>query len=234
MKQSAPTNPSFTTAVILLLVIIFVSLSLIIIFQTDPPEKLLLQSKVWKDISRSTTTSLWNPSDGSTAKHVSDQTISNGFEISLQPTKSSTREAFYNDGVIIKDVFKLTVEVNTPTDCNNGLVFRGNELGEYYLFLISSCANTYTVEILQRESNEDLPREALILNTTIPESIGKPHKMTVIGKEGNYYFYINNVFVNQINDTRLYGNHVGVEVLKCNETKENIVFKFENFTLESP
>ena len=110
--------------------------------------------------------SVWIASDGFSANHVSIISSRNGVDVILQPTELATREAFYYDELITKTNFKLSVEVNTPTACHNGLVFRGNENGEYYLFLVSS-ESTYMVEILRRDSGIDLPREAIIPNTPV-------------------------------------------------------------------
>lgn len=122
----------------------------------------------------------------------------------------NTREAYFAKKLIAKHAFKLSVEVNTPKDCHNGLVFRGNAQGEYYLFLVSEPS--YTVEILQREVNNDLPREAIIPNTNIPEFIGKPRTLMVLGDGERYFFYINDILVNNMSDSRLNGNCVGIEV----------------------
>ena len=232
--KNIPDNPSLAVGLILFFMIVFASFVPVIIIQMNRPERLLPRSNTWKIIAQSTEKSLWEASDSSSVEHVSVQPTGSGFKVMLQPTKLSTREAFFNEGLLTKNTFKLSVDVKTPSDCHNGLVFRGNASGEYYLFLVSSCANTYTVEILQRESDHDLPREALILNTAIPESIGKPNTLTVLGKGETYYFYINDTFVDQISDSRLSGNHVGVEVLKCDGSSEDIVFDFNNFVLASP
>jgi hypothetical protein len=90
------------------------------------------------------------------------------------------------------------------------------------------------VEILQRESDRDLPREAIIPNTKISDKIGQPRNLTVIGSGEYYYFYINGSYVDYVRDSRLNGNRVGVEVLKCNGTNDEIVFDFNNFVLTSP
>lgn len=233
-NENIQDNPSFVVGIILFFIIVFASFVPVIIIQMNRPERLLPRTKTWNILAKSTENSFWEASDSFSAEHVSVQPTSSGFKVMLQPTELATREAFFNEGLIRKSTFKLSVAVNTPSDCHNGLVFRGNASGEYYLFLVSSCANTYTVEILQREFDHDLPREALILNTAIPDSIGKPHTLTVLGKGETYYFYINETYIDQISDSRLNGNHVGVEVLKCDGSSEDIVFDFNNFELASP
>jgi hypothetical protein len=90
------------------------------------------------------------------------------------------------------------------------LIFRGNAQGEYYLFLVSQTS--YTVEILRRKDNVDLPREAIILNTPIPNGVGKPQVIAVAGSGTSYSFYINNILVNSMSDSRLNGDRTGVEV----------------------
>jgi hypothetical protein len=233
-NKNIPDNPSFVVAAILLLIIIFVSSVPVMIKQMDRPERLLPRTKAWDIIAKSTDQSVWEASDGFSVEHVSAQRTNAGFRVILHPTELATREAFFNEGLITKNTFKLSVEVNTPPACHNGLVFRGNAQGEYYLFLVSSCANTYTVEILRRESGQDLPREALIPNTPVSDSIGQPRTLTVIGRGEAYYFYINGIYVNEISDSRLNGSHVGVEVLKCDGSSEDIGFDFNNFVLASP
>ena len=208
-NKTETNNLSFTLGVILFFVIIVMSSTPVVIEQMYRPERFLSRTTAWHVTVKSTGDSVWEASDGSSAQHVIFKPTSTGFNITLQPTETQTREAYFHEGLITRDTFKLSVEVNTPTACHNGLVFRGNAEGEYYLFLVSE--SSYTVEILKRESNNDLPREAIILNTTVSNSIGRPRTLTVIGKKESYYFYINGEYVNQISDSRLYGNRVGVE-----------------------
>jgi hypothetical protein len=233
-SKNVPNNPSFALGIILFFIVIFVSSAPVVIEQMYRPERFLSRTKTWHTIANSTGQSVWEASDGFAVEHVSVQPTNDGFKVMLQPTELSTREAFFNEGLITKNPFKLSVDVNTPPACHNGLVFRGNASGEYYLFLVSSCSNTYTVEILRRESGHDLPREALIPNTAVSDSIGQPRTLTVIGKGETYYFYINGTYVNQISDSRLNGSHVGVEVLKCDGSNEDVVFDFNNFILAAP
>lgn len=152
----------------------------------------------------------WEPSDGFTADHVNYRSTRAGMEVILAPTEATTREAYFNKATIATDTFRLSTEVDTPNGCHDGLVFRGNAQGEYYLFLVDAIS--YTVEILTRKANSDLPREAIIPNTPLPQSVGRPHILTVLGDGQSYSFYINNVFVNSIKDSRLSGDRVGVEV----------------------
>ncbi len=233
-SENVPDNPSFALGVILFFIVIFVSSAPVLLEQMYRPERLLPRTKMWHIIAKSTDKSVWGASDGFSANHVNVKPSNNGFEVLLQPTEQATREAYFNEGLITKDTFKLSVEVNTPPACYDGLVFRGNAQGEYYLFLVGSCANTYTVEILRRETGHDLPRDALIPNTTVSASIGQPRTLTVIGKGETYYFYINGTYVNQITDSRLNGNHVGVEMLKCSGSSEEVMFDFKDFMLAAP
>jgi hypothetical protein len=192
------------------LVIALLMFGAVILEQMTRPEKLLARTGSWQIVTKSTSSSDWSASDGASADYVDIQPTSIGFQVILQSTESATREAYFNDGVIPKDTFLLSADVNTPAACHNGLVFRGNAEGEYYLFLVSS-ESSYTVEILQREAGQDLPREAIILNTKIPDSIGQTRSLAVIGRGASYYFYINGVYVNQMHDARLHGNRTGVE-----------------------
>lgn len=233
-NQDIRDRPSFVLGVILLFVIIFLSFVPVIIQQMNRPERLLPRAEAWPTITKSTAKSVWETSDGFSVEHVNVSPTAGGFKVILQPAELSTREAYFNEGLITKSTFKLSVDVNTPSDCYDGLVFRGNVIGEYYLFLVSECANTYTVEILRRESGHDLPREAIIPNTPVPEAIGKPRNLTVLGRGETYYFYINGIYVDQITDSRLNGNRVGVEVLKCGGSNEELVFDFNNFVLAEP
>jgi hypothetical protein len=208
-NKNEQNNPSLAIGIILFFVVIFISSAPVLIEQMYRPERLLPRTNTWHVTAKSTGSSVWEASDGLSAQHVKFKQTSTGFNVILQPTETQTREAYFHEGLITKDTFKLSVEVNTPTACHNGLVFRGNADGEYYLFLVSE--SSYTVEILQRESGYDLPREAIIPNTTVSSSIGRPRLLTVIGRQESYYFYINDAYVNQISDSRLNGNRVGVE-----------------------
>lgn len=201
---------SFIVGVLLLFIIVSLSLVPAIVQKMNRPEELLPRANRWHIIAQGTERSIWSDSDGFSAEHVGIAPTSNGLDIVLRPTELTTREAFYNDGTITKTTFKLSVEVNTPTACHNGLVFRGNTNGEYYLFLVSS-ESTYTVEILRRASGIDLPREAILPNTSVSSAVGQPRNLAVIGKGDIYYFYINGAYVNQITDSRLNGNRVGLE-----------------------
>ncbi len=218
MKQSqtSKTNspPSFVGSLFLFLLVILISSTPVAIEQMKKRErlalKLLSRSGTWQVIHTSTNESQWESSDGSTAKHVSYRKTSSGVEVVLEPTELMTREAYFNKEAITTNVFRLSTEVDTPIGCHNGLVFRGNAQGEYYLFLVSPVS--YTVEILQRGDNADLPREAIIPNTNLPESVGQPHTITVIADGESYFFYINNVFVNRVSASQLNGNRTGVEI----------------------
>lgn len=218
MKQpetSKPnSHPSFVGSLFLFLLVIFISSTPVVIEQMNKPERrisrLLSRSGRWQVTHTSTSRSQWEPSDGSVAGYVSYRQTSNGVEVVLAPTELMTREAYFNREAIAPDAFRLSTEVDTPTGCHNGLVFRGNAQGEYYLFLVSQAS--YTVEILQRKDNVDLPREAIIPNTSLPKFVTEPHSLTVLSDGRSYFFYINNVFVESMSDSRLHGNRTGVEV----------------------
>jgi hypothetical protein len=212
MKQPETNNadlaPSFITGLFLLLVVILFSAAPVVIEQMKKPErlafKLLSRSGTWQVIHASTKESHWEASDGGTTEPVHYRTTDEGVEFVFERT--GNREAYFVKEAITPDTFKLSVEVNA----SNGLVFRGNDQGEYYLFLVSPT--TYTVEILQRANNVDLPREAIIPNTHLPKFVGEPHTLTVIADGQTYFFYVNNVFVNQMSDSRLNGNRTAIEV----------------------
>ncbi|HET9910707.1 MAG TPA: hypothetical protein VFQ13_02395 [Anaerolineales bacterium] len=218
MNQPETSKPdsssSFIISFFLLLMVILVSAAPVVIEQMNRPErlafKLLSRSGRWQVLHASTGKSQWEASDGSTAEHVRYRQTTSGIQVVLEPTELMTREAYFNKEAITADVFRLSTEVDTPAGCHNGLVFRGNAQGEYYLFLVSPVS--YTVEILRRQDNSDLPREAIIPNTPLPKFIGEPHTITVIADGQSYLFYINNVFVNRMNDSRLNGNRTGIEV----------------------
>jgi len=232
-NKNVPDTPSFAVGVGLLFLIIFLCSAPVIVQQMYRPEKLLPHTNSWAITTRSTDKSVWEASDGMSADYVNTQKAAHGVGVIVQSTELIIREAFYNDGLITKDPFKLSADVTIPISCDSGLVFRGNAQGEYYLFMVSQCANTYTVEILQRDLGYDLPREAIIPNTKISDTLGAPHTLTVIGNGTTYYFYINDVYVNQITDSRLNGNRVGVEILKCAGPSAEITFEFNNFVLSS-
>ncbi len=213
-KIKSSSLPSLAGGFFLFLLVTFISSAPVIVEQWNKPErlalKLLSRSGTWPVIHTSTSKSAWEPSDGLTAEQVSIKPTSSGLEVILEPTEASTREAYFSREATTTGTFKLSTEVHTPEGCHNGLVFRGNAQGEYYLFLISPVS--YTVEILQRQANADLPREALIPNLPIPKSIGQPRTLTVLGAGPSYFFYINNVFVDHVSDSRLNGNRTGIEV----------------------
>jgi hypothetical protein len=218
MKQSKTSQPdssfSFIRSLLLFLLIIFISSTPVVIEQMNKPErrlpKLFARSGRWQVIHTSKRQSQWEASDGSVAEYVSYRPTDNGVEVVLAPTELTTREAYFNGEAVITGAFRLSTEVHTPTGCHNGLVFRGNAEGEYYLFLVSETS--YTVEILQRTDNADLPREAIILNTPFPELVTEPHRLTVLSDGHSYFFYINDIYVNSMSDSRLNGNRTGIEV----------------------
>lgn len=187
-------------------------------FEADSPEQL----------------EYWRPTDGTLSEKVSGPMSKDGrFQVSVAPTESdSVREAFYNEFVLAPKNFLLSVELINPAGCKTGLVFRGNIKGEYYLFLVGS--RSYTVEILQRDAESDLPREAIILNTDIPERIGQPHKLSVLADDKKYYFYVNNYFVDEMHDSRLSGERAGIEVMVCHDFDMESNFVLDNFTIKTP
>jgi hypothetical protein len=214
-KSDSSTSLSFIRSFFLFTAILLLSSAPVLIEQANNPKRiasnLLSHIRTWQVANTSKgNENEWETSDGFTAKHVSSKSISGGIEITLGATQAATREAFFSEEAITTGVFKLTTEVNTPKDCHNGLVFRGNAQGEYYLFLVS--ASSYTVEILRRDFSNDLPREAIIPNEPIPKIIGEPRTISVLSDGRHYLFYINDALVNGMDDSRLKGNRIGVEV----------------------
>src|SRR5215213_854625 len=209
-SKNTPNNPSLLLGLVLFFVVAFISSAPVVIEQMYRPERLLWRTNSWHILTKSTSKSILKASDNFSANYIDIKPTTSGFKVIIQPTELATREAYFNEALIASDTFKLSAEVNTPTACHNGLVFRGNAEGEYYLFLVSS-ESSYTVEILQRDLNQDLPREAIIPNTTVSTSVGQPRTLAIIGKGQSYYFYINGIYVNQMSDSRLNGNRIGVE-----------------------
>jgi hypothetical protein len=196
-----------------ILAAVFSMFAPLIIPQIGKPENianwLLFRAKTWPTLQPNAHT-VWEASDGTTVGYVTHQPTDRGIRITLEPTQTNTREAYFASGVLEKHAFTLQAEVSTPAGCHNGLVFRGNAQGEYYVFLVSE--SSYTVEILRREANADLPREALIPNTDVSEAVGKPQRLMVVGQAEQYFFYINDLLVNHLSDSRLNGKLSGVEV----------------------
>jgi hypothetical protein len=214
-KNDSDLSLSFTGSLFLFLAIIFISSAPVMIEQMDKSKRaasnLLARAGTWQIVNTSTdNTAEWESSDESSAEHVRSRSMNGGLEITLGVTQASTREAYFNKEAATTGIFKLRTEMSIPKDCHMGLVFRGDAQGEYYLFLVS--ASSYTVEILRRSSSNDLPREAIVENTTIPQVIGEPQTLTVLSDGRRYFFYINEAFVNSMSDTRLNGNRIGVEV----------------------
>lgn len=176
----------------------------------------------------------WKPSDGSIDEGIKKMLTSGGrFEITVAPTlKSIMRDGFYNERAYASGNFMLQMKTNLPLSCDAGLIFRGNEQGEYYLFLIGN--NSYTVEILRRNKDGDLPREAIILNTPFPQGIGEPDTLSVVAQNDSYYFYVNHVFVDKMSDDRLHGDQTGIELMVCQGMASESVFKIDDFTLRRP
>lgn len=233
-NQNLSNRSSLLVGLALFFVIIFIGSIPVIDPQFFQYKKRLPHASLWPITARSTTESMWKSSDGMTVEYVNFKTTASGLDVTLQPTELITREGFYLEGLTTKDPFKISTNVELPISCHSGVVFRGNAQGEYYLFMVSPCAHKYTVEILQRESGHDLPRLAIIPNTKFPDTVGDPHTLTVVGNGTTYYFYINGVYVDQMVDSRLNGNRVGVEILKCAGSSDEITFGFNDFALSSP
>jgi hypothetical protein len=237
MKQQNQ-NPSGHSSLIvglaLFFIIIFIGSIPVIAPQIFRYEKLVPRASVWPITARSTRESIWKSSDGTTANYVNINNTASGLNVTVHPTELIIREGFLIEDLITKDTFKISTNVEIPISCHSGVAFRGNAQGEYYLFMVSPCGKTYTVEILQRESGHDLPREAIIPNTNYPDTVGQPLTLTVVGNGASYYFYINGVYVDQMFDSRLNGNRVGVEILKCAGPSDEITFGFSDLVLSSP
>jgi hypothetical protein len=186
------------------------------------------------DDDQSVQLSQWKPTDGEISGFIRNITVTNGhLEISFAPTQETVqRDAFVNEKALAQGDFLLTAEINAPLSCHTGLVFRDNAMGEYYAFLVGN--DSFTVEILRRNSAGDLPREAIIPNTAIPENVGVPHKISVLASLGHYSFYINNIFVGQMRDSRLDGDRNGIEVFVCQNVAKESIFTIDNFTLKMP
>jgi hypothetical protein len=176
----------------------------------------------------------WAATDGTTDERVNFlPPTDDRLEISVGPTgEPGVREAFFNTAAPAPDLFWLTMDVHTPFSCYTGLVFRGNSTGEYYLFLTAN--DHYTVEILRRNADGDLPRQAIIPNTRFPASIHQPESLGVLGVNHSYYFFVNHIFLDWMHDSRLHGERTGLEIIVCQNVATQSVFQFDNFTLRAP
>lgn len=204
-------------------------------------EKLLSNADEWPIILRDfygnaspSQFAYWKPTDGTTADSVNLSLLTNGrFEISVAPTQNTiVREAFFNEHAFAPRNFLLTAGVSLPDACDTGLIFRGDTLGEYYSFLVGN--DHYTVEDFPRNPEGDLPRQAIIPNKPIPESIGRPSALGVLANDNHYYFYINHDFVDSMSDSRLHGERTGIEILVCQNIPTESIFQYDNFTVRTP
>ncbi|MEW5939073.1 MAG: hypothetical protein AB1750_05390 [Chloroflexota bacterium] len=200
---------SYAVSLILYAIVIVVSAAPVLLEQVCRPERSLFCANAWGRITKNSEAASWSASDGSSPEHVSVAPTEDGLSVTIQPTESPTREAFFSESLIPGSAFALSTEIRMLCGYMSGLAFRGNSQGEYYLFLVSS--STYTVEILERKSGQDRPREAIIPNTKVSRDIGWPRHLAVVGKGRTYYFYVNGVYVDTMSDSRLYGDRVGVE-----------------------
>lgn len=198
----------FLRSLLLFLAIVVISAAIVLVERKNLGQRPI--TVPWKTIDSDMAVNQWSASDGTSAEVITLGGTDGNFNIHVLPSEDGRREAFYSGREIEGDIFRLMAQVVIPPDRWSGLIFRGNEEGEYYLFLVSNTA--YTVEILERNANADLPREAIFPVTAIPDGVGKPHTLKVEGNGQGYRFFINNAYLNQVQDSRLHGSRVGVEI----------------------
>lgn len=176
----------------------------------------------------------WTSTDGTTSGLITSfGSVNERLEITVAPTRNViVREAFFNEHALAAGDFLLTMELQVPLPCATGLIFRGDILGEYYLFLVTN--DRYDVEILRREGARDQPREAIIPNAPIPAELIPPYSLGVLAHEDDYSFYINQVLVTTMSDSRLRGERTGIEIVVCQGAESESVFHIDNFTLRVP
>jgi hypothetical protein len=116
-------------------------------------------------------------------------------------------------------------QVEGPPTGEVGLIFRLNELDEYYLYEIDAQGN-FAVFIRQQDGWETL-YDWSESRAILPES---PNRLAVAAQGSQLYFFINEQFVGSLIDNHLPSGKAGVLVGLSNEGDRG-VWQFDNFEL---
>jgi hypothetical protein len=127
--------------------------------------------------------------------------------------------------------FYLSVEgkfIEGEDENGYGLLFRLNGIGDPgYLFRLFERVNEYDIQYVD---NGLVELKHLTLSPAI--SKGRFNKITVIARGTEFYFYINDTFVEHISDNQRTRGSVGLRMAVDKGTEH--VFEFDNFILRVP
>jgi hypothetical protein len=127
--------------------------------------------------------------------------------------------------------FSLTVEVKQISGSRNssyGVIFRSENNENFYFFRVSDSQG-FGLDLLYNSKWEHLIEWT---KTSIIKP-GDTNLLTVTAQGSHFYFYINNQFVGEINDSTLTKGKVGLTIVIDN-IGDTVVLEFDNFELRAP
>jgi hypothetical protein len=170
----------------------------------------------------------WPLDDSSEAFGPAHARLTNGKYIWTIETRKDVLYSENPPQLPLVDDFYLTAQarqLDGPRQHDYGVVFRLNE-GSYYAFRILD----------DRSFVVDLYRNGLtnLIPATRSDAIhaDQPNKLTVVGRDSHFTFFINDKYVGELDDSRLPRGTAGIAFgLAANETG---AFEFDNFQLRAP
>ena len=176
-----------------------------------------------------TTTSQWptgnyNATDASATHSI----VGGKYRWTVKPTKSISWRAGPNAAALAD--FRLSVEgkrISGPTISTYGLYFRRD--GEDMYVFQANDQREYSVAVYAKGS------WVMLIDRTVSPLIqaNSSNRLTVVAQGSHFSFYINNQFVDDVNDTRLSKGTVGM-VTGLGTSTDEVVIDFDNFELRAP
>lgn len=155
------------------------------------------------------------------------------YSLLVDAQNNSVREAFYREaGPPIPDVFYLSVEAdaNLQTGCEYGII-AGNFGQERYEFSIVGDKKQYRITRVLKSGDKET-RTDLIPATDLPADVRTPNILRIIAQANRYLLYINDIYVDEIADSRIDVNRIGTGIFVCKGRTATLVF--DNFELRLP
>lgn len=204
----------------------------------NPPEtiaaKLLAESQNWENVANTGfDTDTWSKDFNEESWDGNATITSSGtYLVTMNYIGESSSEAYWIFPVLeeVSD-FYLSVEgkyIAGNDDNTYGLLFRLNGTGRPgYLFRLYEKKQMYDIQFV---GDDFVPLKEETLSPTITQ--GKFNKIAVIAKGSDFYFFINDKFVEHISDNQRPKGSVALRIAVDKGTEH--IFEFDNFVLRTP
>jgi hypothetical protein len=119
-------------------------------------------------------------------------------------------------------------QVNSPSDSNYGVTFRGNGGNQYY-FALNDVGE---VLVFKHADSEDHWKN-LYWDDTVVAQPGKYNELIVIAQGSHFTFCVNQQVVAEVTDDSYVSGNLGVGV-NLQQAKEETIIEYDNYTVYAP